>query len=623
MKTEKKQEPKRNLRGAELPEEITLEDLRANRSVAAVEYQSVFARARKLDAADSGDLWKAVQAKFPSYQILPDTNYVSYVKDNIVAAIYTVGKSAHLLPTSEDDKEVVEHLNVALEHIWSSVDVPKYQLQAGERAALFNFGLTQVGWDGEVTVGNGTNKLYRGEVVLKNVNPLQFMRDPFAESLDTAGFCMTWEHYHESAILGTPQYKEEFKKYKAVLNASGGTMHVQGIEPIRDTSAPIGKKDYYTVITHWVNVDGKIHEIHTVADEWVLFVREDIKPSMYPFAELYCNEPANKLFGISSPQKIFKNNLTYNIMSSIICTSEYKNQRPPRFVNSQSGLNVATFTRNGNDADRTFVVNGDADKAVHYHQFPQMSQQAFAVMGTLGSDIQTISGIDGSYTGRDTGSILTTGGIDSMLDQATMIDAPKVANYERYCKRLTQLIIGNYVNHANMKRCYYVKDSADQTWTSVEVPFDEISKDTVFDYELQISSILPKNKARLENFANKVMEMQMQYKAAGIDVDLITPEEWLMFQDNPYREYMQKRMGVQRSQNYQQMVAKVVGHFADLTELGVAPEDAVNMTAQGLAQESQDGKAGALQEQLDTLSGMQPAMVEQPAVADMAMMPPM
>ena len=599
-----------NLRGAELPEGITLEMLRDNRAVATNEYSGVFARARKLDAADSGDLWKAVQAKFPSYQILPDTNYISYVKDNIVAAIYTVGKSAHIMPTSEDDKEIVEHLNVALEHIWNSVDVPKYQLQAGERAALLNFGLTQVGWDGDMAVGNGSNVLYKGEVVMKNINPMHFMRDPFADSLDTAGYCMTWESYHKSAISSVAAYKEQFEKYLKQLSVTGGTVNVHGLEYLPDASSPIGKKDYYTVFTHWVNVDGHIHEIHTVADDWVLYVKEDIQPAMYPFAELYCNEPANKLFGVSCPQKIFKNCLTYNIMSSITCTAEYKNQRPPRFVNSQSGLNVATFTRNGNDADRTFVVNGDADKAVHYHQFPQVSQQAFSVMGTLGADIQLVSGVDGSYTGRDTGSILTTGGIDSMLDQATMIDAPKVANYERYCKKLTKLVIGNYVHHANTARKYFVKDTNTNEWKTVKVPFDTIDKSTVFDYEIQISSILPKNKARLEAFANKVMEMQMQYKAAGIDVDLITPEEWLMFQDNPYREYMQKRMGIQRSENYRSMVTKIVTHFSDLNELGVAPEDAVNMTAEGLAQENIDGKPGALQEQIDTLSGMQPAMTD-------------
>ena len=602
MKNEK---AKANTCGAALPEGVTLDMLRRNTEVAKTEYQHAFIKAKKLDAADNGDLWKAVNAKFPSYQILPDTNWVNYVKDNIVAAIYTVGKAATILPTSEEDKEIVEQLNIALEHIWNTVDVPKYQLQAGERAALMNFGLTQVGWDGSVIVGNGDNKLSKGEVVLKNIDPLHFMRDPFAESLDTAGYCMTWDSYHKSVILDLAQYKDEFSKYLA-SNKASSAQNITGISYDDGRIDPSGKEDYYTVICHWVNIDGAIHEIHTLNNEWVLYVREDIKPSIYPFAELYCNEPGGRLFGQSNPAKIFKNCLTYNVMSSMICTAEYKNQRPPRFVNGQSGLNVATFTRNGNDADRTFVVNGDAEKAVHYHQFPQVSQQAFSLMSVFNNDMQTISGIDGRYTGRDTGSILTTGGIDSMLDQATMIDAPKVANYERYCKRLSKLIVSNYLTNAAEKRSYYVKDPNSLEWKTVEVAFDKLDATTALDYEMCITSVLPKNRARLENFANKVMQMQMQYKAAGIDVDLITPEEWLMFQDNPYREYMLERMGMQRSENFEKMVSKVIGHYADLVASGVDATDALSMTAQGLAQESRDGHEGALDEQLQQVQSMLP-----------------
>lgn len=596
------QEP---VHGVALPEKVTLSMLQSNTNVARSEYQRVFAKAKKLDAADNGDLWKAVNAKFPSYQILPDTNWVNYVKDNIVAAIYTVGKSATIMPTNEEDKEIVEQLNIALDHIWNAIDVPKYQLQAGERAALLNFGLTQVGWDGNIIVGNGDNKLTKGEVVLKNIDPLHFMRDPFAESLDTAGYCMTWDNYHKSVIMDLEQYRESFDSYLKSGRAAAA-QEVVGImyEDGRVPSA--GKEDYYTVISHWVNVDGNIHEIHTLNNEWVLYVREDIKPSIYPFAELYCNEPGGRLFGQSNPAKIFKNCLTYNVMSSMICTAEYKNQRPPRFVNGQSGLNVATFTRNGNDADRTFVVNGDAEKAVHYHQFPQVSQQAFSLMGMFTTDMQTISGVDGRYTGRDTGSILTTGGIDSMLDQATMIDAPKVANYERYCKRLSKLIVSNYLTNAAEKRSYYVKDPNSLEWKTIDVPFSDLDAETALDYEMCITSILPKNKARLENFANKVMQMQMQYKAAGIDVDLITPEEWLMFQDNPYREYMLERMGMQRSENFEKMVSKIIGHYADLVSSGVDATDALAMTAQGLAQESRDGHEGALEAQLQDVQSMLP-----------------
>ena len=119
-------------------------------------------------------------------------------------------------------------------------------------------------------------------------------------------------------------------------------------------------------------------------------------------------------------------------MSSIILTSEFKNQRPPRFVNGQSGINIATFVKHGNDADRTFVVQGDASKAVSYQQFPQPTAQAVTSMQMMSNDIKQVSGVDDRYTGRDTGSMLTTGAVESSLDQVTMIDAPKVDNYERY-----------------------------------------------------------------------------------------------------------------------------------------------------------------------------------------------
>jgi hypothetical protein len=145
---------------------------------------------RLLDATDRGELWKALGTAFPPYQILPDTNYVSYVKTNLLASIYTVTKSANIMPTSEKDKELIENLNIALERIWSLSKVGFYQFQAGERAALLNLGYTQVGWDDSVVAGSG-DTFYKGNVTLKNISPLKFMRDPFAVDLDSSGYCCT------------------------------------------------------------------------------------------------------------------------------------------------------------------------------------------------------------------------------------------------------------------------------------------------------------------------------------------------------------------------------------------------------------------------------------------------
>lgn len=584
-----------------LPKGIEVTQLKDNFNVANTEYSAAFKRAKKLDMVDKNKLWKAMSAQYPNYQILPETNHVSYIKNNILASIYTVGKCASLLPTSEHDKEIVSQLNIALEQIWSQLDVSWYQLLAGERAALLNLGVTQVGWDNNVV--SGVDKSFeKGRCVLKNINPLHYMRDPFSPTLDEAAYVIIWEEYHKSVLKANPNYAKTFEEY--LQGHNGGISSEVTIQPDTDRVSKdvSGKKDYFKVFTHWVRVEDKIHEIHTIDNEFVLYVREDIKPAMFPFAELYCNLPDESLLGSSEPNKILANSLAYNIMQSIMLTADYKNQRPPKFISANSGLNINSFKKHGNEADYTFVVNGDASRAVHYHQFPAPSQTAPTNMAMLTNDIKSITGVDDRYTGRDTGSILTTGGVNSMLDQVTMIDAPKVLNYEHYCKRLTKLIVYNYINFSAIERNYFVRDKRNpKKWSSVTVDFPKISAETLFDYEINISSELPKNKTVVANMANKMMEMQMQYSAQNIEVDLITPQEWLMLQqDLPIKEYMLERMGLQRTNNWIEATAQIVTQYTSLLEQGMNPSEALQSTAATM--EAQSNPNGSVQ---DVVEGIQ------------------
>ena len=50
-------------------------------------YGRAHKKMKMLDATDNGDLWKAIKAKFPPYQVLPDTNHISYVKNNLLASL--------------------------------------------------------------------------------------------------------------------------------------------------------------------------------------------------------------------------------------------------------------------------------------------------------------------------------------------------------------------------------------------------------------------------------------------------------------------------------------------------------------------------------------------------------
>lgn len=536
-------------------------------------YTRIHKRMRLLDATDKGDLWKALHAKFPPYQILPDTNFVSYVKDNILSSLYTVAKSAQIVPTNEEDIEACEFLNVALEHEWDTNNIPMYQYRAGERAALQNLGLTRVYWDTD-----------KDKLGFSNIDPIKFMRDPFADCLDEAGYCVTWNSYHKSFFMNNKLYKTEFKNAKKAGKLSTSTESV----PDYSDKHVASESDNHYILYIW-NIrrkDGRMDEIHTVNNEVVLFKKENIKPAIFPYAELYCNLPGSSVIGISPAAKIFANNMVYNLMDSVALTSEYKNQRPPKFISNQSGLNIKAFAKHGNEADRTFVVNGDAQRAVHYHQYPQISAQLPNMMARLSENIQQVSGVDGRYTGRDTGSIITTGGTEEMLNRVTMIDTFKVVNYENYTRRLTELVLKMMLEFAP-KRTYMVKDDKKSTpektaYKAIEIDFPTFPADTVYNYAIQISSELPKNKQRVQAWANNMMEKQMQYQQQGLQIDVITPEEWIRCQDVPYREQMLKRMGLQSQLNSYMEAETAVTEYATMLDQGILPEDAMALAAQGI-----------------------------------------
>ena len=547
-------------------------------------YEPYFKKMRLLDSVDSGDLWKSMKLKFPTYQILPDTNWVNYIKSNILASIYTITKSADILPTSEEDRELITKLNIAMDRIWDLAEVGKYQYLAGERAALLNIGITQVGWDEHLTGGCG-NTFYKGNVTLKNIDPIHFMRDPFATDLETAGYCMTYERLHKSVFEENPNYKKTFKEFLETCKHGDPE-----VIPTMDTSVDRSteQKGYYTLFTYFVKKDNKINEYHVINNEFLLYKKEGILPNVFPFVILYCNTPANKLIGQSECAKIFANNLAYNLMDSIAMTSEYKNQRPPKFISSSSGLNIRQFAKHGDEADKAFVVNGDASRAVHYQQFPQTSSGLINLKGSLTNAIQTTTGVDGRYSGRDTGSITTTGGVEQMLDRASMIDAPKIIEYEAYTKRLTQLILSNMLEFAPNRK-YFVRKPNTTKYMTVEIPFQTIDTNTLFDYTISISSELPTTKQRLAQTANTLMEKQMQYQqdGGGGSVDLITTEEWLMFQDFPNKEYMLERMGMQRMTDALEETSQVLTNYAELIKQGMDPEEAMYATASGLKDKRQ------------------------------------
>ena len=569
--------------GGLLPDGITIESLQEYWNMMNREYAPIRRILRLLDAANRGKLWDALNIKAPDYQVFTETNHVNDIVKSLSNSVYSVGKEASVIPRCEEEVEDAKVINQVLGRIWYHTQAFKYQRKAGANAALFNIGITQVGWKNAI-VGGNTTKKHKGETIFKNINPLQFGKDPYASEDDNCKFMMTWDDYHISTLKSMSIYKtrleELVKAYGDKLKTEGAELSHQPLDSRAKTNK--GEADYHKVVSYWVRKDnGKLCEIHLLNNEYVLYVNDDLFLDKFPFAILYCNEPGNDVIGVSEPAKILKNTIAYNMILSIIATYIYRAQRPPRFLNVASGINVREFSKYGADADKTWLVNGDASQAIHYAEFPTLPPMSAELPVQLNRDILDKSQIDEKYKGKDFGSVTTTGGTDNVINQSNLSDTTIIQNFEDYSSRMTELVVTFYLKYGD-DRQYGVKDKLSGEVKNVPINFKELASNLMFDYEVNVTSELPKSKMRLAQAANILLEKQAQYNA---NPALITQEEWLLMQDIPFKDLIYNRIKTERSANTTEEVTQILFEFAALIEQGIEPNQALQQVIDSLEQQ--------------------------------------
>ncbi len=220
-------------------------------------YVRAHRKVQLLDEIYQGELWRAVGASFPSYQILPDTNDVAYITNHMVASIYSVSKSADIFPTSESDVQITTELNIAMQHEWEVSQVPQAQRRAGHNAALFNIGITQFGWEESLT----SNLIMgHGGVKVRDIHPLKFMRDPFSPNFEEAAYCYTTDRFHETYFLNSPIYRDAFKELLDSPDGHYGTLipnqwtPTDTVRPLQFPGGPTVDK-YHNLVIAWYKVD--------------------------------------------------------------------------------------------------------------------------------------------------------------------------------------------------------------------------------------------------------------------------------------------------------------------------------------------------------------------------------
>lgn len=541
---------------------------------------------RQLDAYDSGDFWKHVKAKLPKHQMLVDTNYINYIKLNQLNSIYSSGYIADVTPKDFDDEELARKVNAFLQHIYEKVNMPFYQMLAGDRAALMNVGAILITWDDKVQ--RGIHKEYRGQVKPRFVETASLYLDPVVRDYQEGSALFIAEVVSRTELCKNNDYKQKLDSLKD-KETSGSNSNEYGKNYISSKQVTTEDDSIYLLNAFIKTDNGNIDQYIIANEKIILEHKQNIKPSRFPVAVLYGLPPVKDVYGFNVTKLCLQNCLALNLLDSMGITHIYAQQRRASLIRSDLGINVDYLAANINNPDVTIPVQGDPTKAIYQLDLPQLPNFLVEYRARLEESIFLISGVDPTYTGRQTNSITTTGGVERLHQKASLTDAARITMLEHFTKDLTELILEFYIEFGDT---YEVKlnsrHKALRDITSID--FKQLKdKKNQFEFSMNASPYLPRNRIRYAEAATEIMTYQAQYQ---MNPPLITPEEWLKYQDFPQKDEMLQRMEAQRLQDDTNEITENVVNFSSLMQQGVTPDGAIQMLADEKAMMRANPKLG-------------------------------
>lgn len=563
---------------------------------------------RILDLFDRGQQWE--NANLAPWVPKPVTNFIRYFRTLKRANLASAIPTSQFYSEHPADVETVKNLQKAYEHVWHVEKVDRTVRRCIDRALLQGTSIAYV-YNDDAFVGgkyygeeDPDNHLYVGKVCVKRVPVGNFFPDPNAYSLDECKYIEITEVLPLQEVKNTPAYKKYAgKKLEDITSAdldfdtdASGDFYQRKTTKLNTSLTNVKGDELVTVHCHWErykNDNGKWQvdvSYYLRNSDFFLLRIEDVKPSEYPFAILYDEEEENDFWGRSICQDVIDNIKIVNRIAQTSTIIATLHQNPQKVVWKESGINAQEMAKTGNLAGKTWTSNVPANQAVTHIQPPEISRSLLEVEDRLKNDMREIVGVTEAYTGNSVGSLTTSTGVNSLIERASVRDKDKMIQIDDFVERISYLIILNVMYNWDRVRPIMTIEKNGEPRYALYEPLDPITMDNL---ELRVRSNVyakaPITQESKRQQADKLMQLQGQFQ---FNPPLITPEEWLQFQDFDMQDEIMKRMEEDRKKAEQNSVDNLA---RQALQLGVAVK---SMLDQGLTMEQAQVEAMKMAQQM-------------------------
>lgn len=540
---------------------------------------------KELDAFDRGEQWK-LNGSVPAWIPRPVTNFVHLVKTTKRAALAIENPTGQLRPQSPDDRVMVEDLQKGYEFVWDKAGCRKVVREALETSKLLGTGIVQVYWDENTGVLGGTGGLYEGEIKVKQLDPASVYPDPTAFSIEDCQYIHVVERKPVEWLKKHPLFGDSSLEERNVSETERGEIYQRD-----HTHADMqGMIDFHQHFEKKPNKDGGYtHSVTYLAGEKVVHKIDRLEPNCYPFAILYDYPQRQDFWGMSTCELILDNQKLINKVESIIAMIGTLLQNPQKVVFKGSGINPKEAAKYSSAPGKVWVSNVPANQAIAWQQPPQIPPALFNLAEQAKQNIREVTGLTEAYMGQSVGSLQTSQGVSSLIERSTMRDRDQMFDLELFVKELSNILIKFITSKYTEERWIRImgeQDREPEFTRFLGTDYRMLS----YDIHVDVSAKAPISRARQQEEARQLLEMQGQY---GLSPRVITPQEFIKNSNFVNKNELLDRMDKEQMENMAEQITQMGNMIAEAVQNQVPPEE-IQQMAMEMAQQIEGQAEGGI-----------------------------
>jgi hypothetical protein len=518
---------------------------------------------RILDIYDRGDQWK--DANIPPWIPKPVTNMIRYIRTIKRAHLAAEIPTTQVTPLEQQFVEPIERLQKAYQHVWKWGKVGRTVRWAIDRALLKGTSVAYV-FDERNYVGGvydadkkEGNRLYQGKICVKLWSIDRFFIDPDALCIEEAKFIDTPETMPLNTVKHNPAFREYCEKEGTLAKLDALTSdHLEHQDTADGRTLPrdytpsnaaiADDKDYMaTVHIHWERYLTKLGKYQLDVTyylrntDFYLLRIEDMKPNCYPFAALLDEQEEQQFHGTSTVMDLLENQRIINKTQQTYSIIATMHQNPQKVITRSSGISAQEVALTGTLPGKTWTTNDvDANKSIMWSVPPVIPQGLFEVDNAMKADIRETTGVSEAYTGQSVGSLTTSTGVRSLIDQASIRDRDKMKQIDAFVEDLSDIIRKMIMYKWTEKRTLPDRGADGKVTFSDYEPIEEKMADQLeWMSTCDTYAVAPSTEEARKIEAKELLDIQGKY---GYTPAIITPQEFLKMSNYKDKELILERM---------------------------------------------------------------------------------